>query len=73
VPSRAGRPPVAFAGAAPLAFERSTSSTAKGIATAIVAIATIGLVILPDGSSSSSYALVSTRRGPEGAAEAPPG
>ncbi len=74
VPSRTrGAPPVAFAGAAPLSFERSTSSTAKGIATAIVAIATIGLVILPDGSSSSSYALVSTHRGPEGAAEAPPG
>lgn len=68
-----GRPPVAFAGAAPAAFERNTSSTSGGIVTALVALATIGLVILPDGSSSSSYTLVSTHRGPEGAAEAPPG
>jgi hypothetical protein len=63
----------AFAGAAPLTFQRSSSHTGRGIATAIVAIATIGLVILPDGSSSSSYTLVSTHRGAEGAAEAPPG
>jgi len=63
----------AFAGAAPLAFQRSTSHAGKGIVTALVAIATIGLVILPDGSSASSYALVATHRGPEGAAEAPPG
>lgn len=67
------RPPVAFAGAAPAAFEMHRSSTAGGIATAFVAIVTIGLVILPDGSSSTSYTLVSTRRGPEGAPEAQPG
>jgi hypothetical protein len=66
------RPPVAFAGAAPMTFQRNTSSTGGGIATVFVAIITIGLVILPDGSSSSSYTLVSTQRGPEGAPEALP-
>ena len=65
-----GRPPVAFAGAAPMTFERSTSSTSSGIATVFVAIVTIGLVILPDGSSSSSYTLIATQRGAEGAPEA---
>ncbi|HSO33514.1 MAG TPA: hypothetical protein VLT33_13365, partial [Labilithrix sp.] len=69
---RLGRPPVAFAGAAPLTFERNTSSTGGGFATAFVAILTIGLVILPDGSTSSSYTLVGTQRGAEGAPEALP-
>lgn len=68
-----GRPPVAFAAAAPATFERNTSSTAGSIVTALIAVATVGLVILPDGSSSSSYTLVSTRRGAEGAPEALPG
>jgi hypothetical protein len=67
-----GRPPVAFAGAAPMTFERSTSSTGGGIAMVLVAVITIGLVILPDGSSSSAYTLVSTQRGAEGAPEALP-
>jgi hypothetical protein len=68
-----GRPPVAFAGAAPATFERTTSGRTGGLATAFIAIVTFGLVILPDGSSSSSYTLVATRRGAEGAAEAPSG
>ena len=65
------RPPVAFSGAAPAAFTQSTTSTAGAIATIFLAIVTVGLVILPDGSSSTSYTLVSTHRGEEGAAEAP--
>ena len=68
-----GRPPVAFAAAAPAAFEKSTSSAGGTFATVFVAIVTVGLVILPDGSSSTAYTLVSTHRGPEGAAEATPG
>lgn len=66
------RPPVAFAGAAPATFTQHTSSTAGTLATVFVALITIGLVILPDGSSSTSYTLVSTHRGAEGAPEAPP-
>ncbi len=65
------RPPVAFSGAAPATFTQSTTSTAGAIATIFLAIVTVGLVILPDGSSSTSYTLVSTHRGEEGAAEAP--
>lgn len=67
-----GRPPVAFAGAAPLTFTRSTSQSGGGFASAFVAIITIGLVILPDGSTSSSYTLIGTQRGIEGAPEALP-
>jgi hypothetical protein len=67
------RPPVAFAGAAPATFEMHRSSTVGGIATVFVAMVTVGLVILPDGSSSTSYTLVSTQRGAEGAPEAQPG
>ncbi len=66
------RPPVAFAGAAPVTFQQNTSSGGGGFVTALVAVLTIGLVILPDGSSSSSYTLVSTERGPEGSPEARP-
>jgi hypothetical protein len=65
-------PPVAFEGAAPAAFAHHTSSTVGGIATAFVALVTVGLVILPDGSTSSSYTLVESHRGPVGAAEALP-
>lgn len=63
------RPPVAFAGAAPAYFERHTSNTGGTIASAFVAIVTIGLVIPPDGSRHSSYTLVATHRGAEGAPE----
>lgn len=61
---------VPAAASAPMTFERSTSSTSSGAATIFVAIVTVGLVILPDGSSSSSYTLISTQRGAEGAPEA---
>ncbi len=67
-----GRPPVAFAGAAPLTFERTTSRGGGGFASAVIAIITIGLVILPDGSTSSSYTLIGTQRGALGAPEALP-
>lgn len=55
---------------APLSFDRHSSSTAASVASAIVTIATIGLVIPPDGSRDLSYTLVDTKRGPEGAPEA---
>lgn len=55
---------------APLSFEHHSSNTAGSIASAIVTIATIGLVIPPSGSTSMSYTLVDTKRGPEGAPEA---
>lgn len=63
---------VRFAAAAPVTFARDTTGSGSTIATAFVAIVTIGLVILPDGSSTASYTLVSTERGAEGAAEALP-
>jgi hypothetical protein len=65
------RAPVAFAGAAPATFTRNKSgSTGRAVATAFVAIITLGIVIPPDGSSSTSYTLVATHRGPVGAPEA---
>jgi hypothetical protein len=70
---KVGAPIVALSGAAPELQEKHRSSTAGGIVTVFVAMVTVGLVILPDGSSSTSYTLVSTRRGPEGAPEARPG
>ena len=63
---------MAFAGAAPTTFTRTTSRAGGGFASAFVAIITIGLVILPDGSTSSSYTLIGTQRGAEGAPEALP-
>lgn len=67
------RPPVAFAGAAPLVFAEHTSDGASTFASVLVAVVTIGLVIPPDGSRETVHTLVATRRGPEGAPEALPG
>lgn len=67
------RPPVAFAGAAPLVFEQHTSDGASTFASVLVAVVTIGLVIPPDGSRDTVHTLVATSRGPEGAPEAPAG
>ena len=69
--NKVARPPIAFAAAGPATFDSSSSANGVGsFTTAFVAVMTIGLVILPDGSSSSSYTLVSTERGPAGAPEA---
>lgn len=67
--SEIARLPARFALAGPSSFERSEHSTAGALGTGFLALLTIGLVILPNGSH-TSYALVETHRGPDGAPEA---
>jgi hypothetical protein len=63
--------PVRFALAGPLALRERDGSAAGALGVGVLAIATLGAVILPNGSS-TTYSLVETRPGPAGEPEALP-
>jgi hypothetical protein len=62
--------PVRFALAGPLELRQRYGSTAGALGVGLLALMTLGTVILPHGST-ATYSLVETRRGPAGAPEAP--
>jgi hypothetical protein len=64
------RVPIRFALAGPVGFQTSDRTAAGQIGKGLLALVTLGLVILPSGSS-TSYALVETHRGPADAPAAP--